>query len=191
MLARQESIDLDDISGSGPSGRITVADVEQAIAERDSGAALADAVSEVVPLTGLRKTIADRMSMSVSTMAQVTLTTEVDVTELQKLRESLVSDWRPHRLRPLDLDIVIAAVADALKAHPRLNSHLVDGEVRLLKDVNIGVAVGRPGRPGCARPQRRGLPEPAGRGPRDAHARRQDEERPARRRRHDGRRNSP
>ena len=144
MLARQEEIDLEDISGSGPSGRITVADVEQAIAELDAGAALADAVSEVVPLTGLRKIIADRMSMSVSTMAQVTLTTEVDVTELQKLRESLVSEWRPHRLRPLDLDIIIAAVADALKAHPRMNAHLVDGEVRLLKDVNIGVAVAVP-----------------------------------------------
>ena len=101
-------------------------------------------MSEVVPLTGLRKTIADRMSMSVSTMAQVTLTTEADVTELQKLRESLVSEWRPHRLRPLDLDIIIAAVADALKAHPRMNAHLVDREVRLLKDVNIGVAVAVP-----------------------------------------------
>ncbi len=144
MLARQEGIDLDDVSGSGPSGRITVADVERAIAERDATAAQADAVSEVVPLTGLRKTIADRMSMSVSTMAQVTLTTEVDVTDLQSLRESLVSEWRPHRLRPLDLDIIIAAVADALKAHPRMNAHLVDGEVRLLKDVHIGVAVAVP-----------------------------------------------
>ena len=144
MLARQEGIDLDDVSGSGPSGRILVTDVERAIADRDATAAREDAVSEVVPLTGLRKTIADRMSMSVSTMAQVTLTTEVDVTELLNLRESLVAAWRPHRLRPLDLDIIIAAVADALKAHPRINAHLVDGEVRLLKDVNIGVAVAVP-----------------------------------------------
>ena len=144
MLARQESIDLEDVTGSGSAGRILVTDVERTIAERDTSAARADAVSEVVPLTGLRKTIADRMAMSVSTMAQVTLTTEVDVTELLNLRESLVSAWRPHRLRPLDLDIIIAAVADALKAHPRMNSHLVDGEVRLLKDVNIGVAVAVP-----------------------------------------------
>ena len=144
MLARQEGIDLDDVSGSGPSGRILVTDVERAIADRDATAVREDAVSEVVPLTGLRKTIADRMSMSVSTMAQVTLTTEVDVTELLSLRESLVSAWRPHRIRPLDLDIIIAAVSDALKAHTRMNAHLVDGEVRLLKDVNIGVAVAVP-----------------------------------------------
>ena len=144
MLARQEDIDLADVAGSGPNGRITVADVERAIAERDAVAARADAVGEVVPLTGLRKIIADRMTMSVSTMAQVTLTTEADVTELLNLRESLVSEWRPHRMRPLDLDFIIAAVAGALKAHPRLNAHLVDGNVLLLKEVNIGLAVAVP-----------------------------------------------
>ena len=144
MLARQQDIDLSDVAGSGPSGRITVADVERAIAERDAAAARADAVGEVVPLTGLRKIIADRMSMSVSTMAQVTLTTEADVTELRKLRESLVSEWRPHRIRPLDLDLIIAAVATSLKAHPRLNAHLVDNNVQLLKEVNIGIAVAVP-----------------------------------------------
>ena len=144
MLARQEGIDLADVTGSGPNGRIVVADVERAIAERDAGATRASAVAEIVPLTGLRKTIADRMTMSVSAMAQVTLTTEADVTDLLKLRESLVSEWRPHRLRPLDLDLIIAAVADALKAHPRLNAHLVEDEVLLLDEVNIGIAMAVP-----------------------------------------------
>ena len=144
MLARQEDIDLSDVAGSGPNGRITVADVERAIAERDAVAARADAVGEVVPLTGLRKIIADRMTMSVSTMAQVTLTTEADVTELLNLRESLVSEWRPHRIRPLDLDFIIAAAAGALKAHPRLNAHLADSNVLLLKEINIGLAVAVP-----------------------------------------------
>ena len=144
MLARQHSLDLAGVVGSGPNGRILVADVERAIAERDAGPARAGAVAEVMPLMGLRKTIADRMTMSVSTMAQVTLTTEADVTDLLKLRESLVAEWRPHRLRPLDLDLIIAAVAEALKAHPRLNSHLVADEVLLLEEVNIGVAVAVP-----------------------------------------------
>ena len=144
MLARQEDIDLASVDGSGPNGRITFADVERAIAERDSAAARADAVGEVVPLTGLRKIIADRMTMSVSTMAQVTLSTEADVTELLQLRESMVREWRPHRIRPLDLDFIIAAVAGALKAHPRLNAHLVDGNVILLKEINIGMAVAVP-----------------------------------------------
>ena len=144
MLARQEGVDLAGVEGSGPNGRIVVADVERAIAERDAGATRADAVAEVIPLTGLRKTIADRMRMSVSTMAQVTLTTEADVTDLLKLRESLVAEWRPHRLRPLDLDLIIAAIAEALEAHPRLNAYLVEDEVLLLEDVNIGIAVAVP-----------------------------------------------
>ena len=142
MLARQNDIDIAEVDGTGPNGRITVADVERAIAERDAVPARAE--GEVVPLTGLRKIIADRMTMSVSTMAQVTLSTEADVTDLLRLRESLVSEWRQHRIRPLDMDIIIAAVAGALKAHPRLNAHLVDGNVILLKDVNIGVAVAVP-----------------------------------------------
>ena len=142
MLARREGVDLADVAGSGPGGRIVVADVERAIAEREVGAA--GAVAEAIPLTGLRKTIADRMTMSVSAMAQVTLTTEADVTELLRLRESLVAEWRPHRLRPLDLDLIIAAVAESLGDHPRLNAHLVNDETLLLKDVNIGVAVAVP-----------------------------------------------
>lgn len=142
MLARQEDIDLAGVDGTGPNGRITVADVERSIAERDAVPARDE--GELVPLTGLRKIIADRMTMSVSTMAQVTLSTEADVTELLRFRESLVSEWRPHRIRPLDLDFIVAAVAGALKAHPRLNSHLVDGNVILLKEVNIGIAVAVP-----------------------------------------------
>ena len=144
QLARQEDIDLADVTGSGPNGRIVVADVERAIAERDAGAARAEAIAETVPLTGPPQDHRRPQTMSVSTMAQVTLTTEADVTEMLKLRESLVSEWRPHRLRPLDLDIIVAAVAQALKEHPRLNAHSVDNEVLLLRDVNIGLAVAVP-----------------------------------------------
>ena len=144
MLARLENIDLADVQGSGPNGRIVVADVERAISERDAVVARSEAVSEVVPLTGLRRIIADRMAMSSSTAAPVTLTTEADLTDLLELRQSLVSAWRPHRIRPLDLDIIVAAVAKSLVAHPRLNAHLVDGEILLLRDINIGLAVAVP-----------------------------------------------
>ena len=136
-LARQNGIDLEQIQGSGPSGRIIVADVERAVAA-------AGAASEVVPLRGLRKTIAERMVQSTQTMAQVTLTTEADVTEMVKLRESLLSQWRQARIRPLDLDLITKATAAALKEHPRLNATLVNDEVRILRDVNVGVAMAVP-----------------------------------------------
>ena len=144
LLARQNNIDIDDIEGTGPGGRILVEDVERELADSPAAAINMDLVAETVPLTGLRKTISERMAMSVHTMAQVTLTTEIDVTELVALRDSLLSEWRAHRLRPLDLDIMIVAVADALQKHPRLNAHLVGENVHLLKDVNLGLAMAAP-----------------------------------------------
>ena len=77
-------------------------------------------------------------------MAQVTLTSEIDATELVGLKERLVSLWRPHKIRPMDQDVIVAAVGDALKQHPRLNSFLEDDTVMLLRDVNVGVAMAVP-----------------------------------------------
>ena len=77
-------------------------------------------------------------------MSQVTLTTEADMTEAVRLREGLVSQWRRHRIRPLDLDLIVNATAAALKQHPQLNAALVGDEVRLLGDVNLGVAMAVP-----------------------------------------------
>ena len=136
-LADQNSIDLGQVRGTGPNGRITVADVEREIAVLAS-------VAQVLPLKGLRKTIADKMIQSAQSTAQVTLTTEVDVTEAVRLREGLLSEWRAHRIRPLDLDLIVKATAAALKEHPRLNATLVNDQVRLLKEVNVGVAMAVP-----------------------------------------------
>jgi pyruvate dehydrogenase E2 component (dihydrolipoamide acetyltransferase) len=107
----------------------------------DPAIAYGDAVAESAQLTRLRKIISERMSLSVRSMAQVTLTTEIDATELVKLREALVSQMRPHRLRPMDQDMIVAATGDALRKHPRLNAYLQDDTVMLLRDVNVGVAM--------------------------------------------------
>ena len=64
LLAREHDIDLGAVQGSGPNGRILVADVERAV-----GSQIHAPAGEVVPLKGLRKTIADRMMQSVQTMA--------------------------------------------------------------------------------------------------------------------------
>ncbi|MCH8310691.1 MAG: 2-oxo acid dehydrogenase subunit E2 [Chloroflexi bacterium] len=144
QLARQNNVDLSEVTGTGPGGRVLVADVERAMSSSDPASAYGDAVAESTSLTGLRKVISDRMSLSVRTMAQLTLTTEIDVTELVNLRETLVSLWRPHKLRPMDQDLIVAATGDALKKHPRLNSYLQDDTVMILRDVNVGVAMAVP-----------------------------------------------
>jgi pyruvate dehydrogenase E2 component (dihydrolipoamide acetyltransferase) len=142
-LAKERGVDLAQVRGTGPGGRILVADVERAL-QAGPVAQTVGAVSEVVALTGLRKTIADRMLQSVQSMAQVTLTTEADVTESVRLMSELVSHWRPSRIRPLAQDLVVKATAAALADHPRLNANLVGDEIRLLEEINVGVAMAVP-----------------------------------------------
>jgi pyruvate dehydrogenase E2 component (dihydrolipoamide acetyltransferase) len=91
---------------------------------------------EVVRLTGMRATIAERMARSLREAPQLTLTTAVDVTELVALRRRLEAEF------PVTVnDLVLAATVRALVAHPRMNAHLVGDEVRISRRVHLGVAV--------------------------------------------------
>jgi pyruvate dehydrogenase E2 component (dihydrolipoamide acetyltransferase) len=87
----------------------------------------------------MRQTIATRMLQSLQTMAQVTLTTEVDVTDAMTLRAGLARQWSESSLSPLHL--VIKATARALKEHPRMNAIQKEHEVELVPEIHIGVAV--------------------------------------------------
>ena len=136
-LAQQHNLDMALVQGTGPGGRITEADVQRALDTRDRPAP----PPGVTPLTGVRKTIAERMLQSIQTMAQVTLTTEADVTEMVAIRKELLAQWRPHRLRPMDQDLVIKAVARALADHPSVNAVLDSSGLRRMAEVNIGVAL--------------------------------------------------
>ena len=96
-------------------------------------------VYEVVPMRGVRRVVSDNMLRSLQQTAQYTICLEADVTELVELRRRLFEG--PSRLRVSFVDIVIKAVAELLRRHPRLNAVMVDGEIRVLKDINIGFAV--------------------------------------------------
>ena len=130
-LAQQNGIELATVQGSGPGGRILIADVEQAIASSPQ----ADA--EAVPLTGMRRAIASRMMQSLHTMAQVTLTTEADLTSAMTLRAGLARQW--DGLSPLPM--VIKATARALKDHPRLNAVQGEDQYQVMPSIDIGIAV--------------------------------------------------
>ena len=132
-LAQQNGIDLAEVQGTGPNGRILIADVERAIETQ------AQSASQTVPLQGMRRTIATRMMQSLQTMAQVTLTTEADVTDAMTLREGLNRQADRANLSPLHL--AVKAAARALKEHPRLNAVQGPDGYRLMDQVNIGVAV--------------------------------------------------
>ena len=145
-LARDNSIDLATVRGSGPQGRILIEDVEKAIAGQsvtvpagETATAGAAPGGQVVPIEGIRRTIATRMLQSLQTMAQVTLTAEVNVTEAMILRRGLSRHQPEGSISPLHL--VIRATAQGLKRHPRLNALQSEDHVQLMNEINIGVAV--------------------------------------------------
>ena len=150
-LAKEMNVDLSGILGTGPSGRVTEDDVKAAAVAPAGGTPAAAAplpesvvpVKETIKLSGLRGTIARRMTESAAIPA-VTLSTTADVTDAIAFQRELVGEWRQHKLRPQYQDLVIAAVARALKESPIANSHLVGDEVRVLDEVNVGIAMAIP-----------------------------------------------
>ena len=135
-LAREKGVDLNRVKGSGPKGRVLIRDIEEAVH------AQASRTATVLPITGMRQTIATRMLQSTLSMAQVTLTTEADVTDAMNLRQGLARLWSGGGLSPLHL--VIKATARSLREHPQMNAIQSEDEVQLAQDVNLGVAVSLP-----------------------------------------------
>ena len=142
-LARQQDIDLAQVQGSGPRGRILIADVEAAIESRTAPQAQPALFQDkMIPITGMRQTIASRMLDSLQTMAQLTLSTEADVTEAMQIREGLARQWTDGGLSPLHL--VVKAAARALTEHPRMNALQREGAIELVDEINMGIAVALP-----------------------------------------------
>ena len=143
-LARELNVDLDTIeAGTGPSGRVTEDDVRAAA---ESGSATGKdgmEASRTIPLTGIRGTIARRMSESASA-ALVTLNTTGDVTEALAMQRRLTREWRRNRVRPQYQDLAIAATVRALKDHPLANAHITDTEVQIFDTINLGFALAVP-----------------------------------------------
>jgi len=102
-------------------------------------------IAEVIPLTAMRKMIADHMIKSYLTSAQVTILEEMDVTEFVALRNELIKDpEKTGRVKISYTHLFIKSIAQALRKHMMLNSTLVDNEIQVLEDINIGMAVSLP-----------------------------------------------
>jgi len=101
-----------------------------------------DPAIEVIPLKGWRKTLAERMLSSHLRYAEVTQMREVDVTGLADLRQSINGRIEEEfGFRVSYTHLLIKAVAQATRQHPMINSSLVDEEIRISGDINIGMAV--------------------------------------------------
>jgi pyruvate dehydrogenase E2 component (dihydrolipoamide acetyltransferase) len=138
-VAREQGIDLQDVAGSGPRGRIQRADV----LALPAGPAAPEAPGfEIVPLTGMRRTIATRMQHSYQTAPHITLTVEVDMSAAQALRGELNARAEVLGLPRVSVTAVLVKVcAWALQRHRWANASLHGEEIHLHQRSNIGVAV--------------------------------------------------
>ena len=139
-LARETGVALETVSGSGPRGRVQAADVD-ALARSVSVSAVNGRQAEIVELTGIRQTIAERMQASFQTLPHIALTIEVDVSALEATRMHLNQLAQKRGEGKISMTaLLVRIVAWALERNPYLNASLIDGKIHLWKDVNIGVA---------------------------------------------------
>lgn len=141
-LASEMGIDLTTVTGTGPRGRITKEDVQQASEQAATDSVPAGGpTAEAVPLRGMRKTIADRMHASLRDTAQLTMDMEVAMDDAVKLRQGLIDEWQDEGIRATYTDLVIVAAARALKRHPAMNAALNGDAISRFEHVHVGVAV--------------------------------------------------
>jgi pyruvate dehydrogenase E2 component (dihydrolipoamide acetyltransferase) len=134
-IARERGIELTNLTGTGPEGRIVAEDIERAAAtpaHATVGAAPLEA--EVVPLTSIRRTIARRLTKAWEAPAfQISMS--ADMTRAQALRERL----RDEKVTVTDVLTKLSAIA--LLRHRELNAQFSDDELRIFPSANIGLAV--------------------------------------------------
>ncbi|MDO8428917.1 MAG: dihydrolipoamide acetyltransferase family protein [Candidatus Diapherotrites archaeon] len=165
-LARELNVNLENIQGTGPGGRITDEDVANAANEKPvtktsvptsttmtahtqparemkAVAIKTEGTVERIPFKGVRKAVADHMIQSVYTAPQVTHLDECDVTDLVILRERQKADAEKRGVKLTFLPFIIKSLVASLKDHTFLNASVDDTtkEIVLKKYYNIGIAV--------------------------------------------------
>jgi pyruvate dehydrogenase E2 component (dihydrolipoamide acetyltransferase) len=135
-LARQANLDLSTLAGTGYGGKIMAEDVEHVLAAK------AAEPLKSIPFKGIRKTIAENMHTSLMHTAQLTVFTEVDVTELVRSIDLFLTENQGTEKRKVSYnDFLILAVSRALTRFPMMNSTLIEDEILLHDVVNLGIAV--------------------------------------------------
>jgi len=141
-IARERGLDLEDIAGSGPRGRVQGADVVAYTPARIEGAPSPVADVEIVPLRGMRRRIAERMTASYRTAPHITLTVQVDMSAVEALRAELNARAESRGAPRISVTALLVKVcAWALKRHRWVNASLHGEEIHLHPLANVGVAM--------------------------------------------------
>lgn len=147
--AREAGIDLTVIAGSGPHGRIVQGDLESHL-KGQQGTALPKSgpIPQVqeIPVTGLRRLIAEQVSRSARTIPHFSYVEEVDVTALEALREQLNASAGGAQAALSYLPFIVLGLIRALAQHPQCNARFDEGRQLLLqyRAVHVGIAVQTP-----------------------------------------------
>lgn len=168
-FAREVGVSLDGIAGSGPGGRITREDVLNLVRQGGAGRPAASAPAQapakaansttkatpvangqdswgpvrVEKMSKIRRTIANKMHESWSTVPRVTNFDDADVTDLEEFRRASKDDYLGQGIKLTTMPFVIKAVALALRHHPEINASvdMEAGQVIYKDYVNVGIAV--------------------------------------------------
>jgi pyruvate dehydrogenase E2 component (dihydrolipoamide acetyltransferase) len=134
-LARERGIRLEDIEGSGPGGRVRIADLE---------ARATSPAPDRIPLKGLRKSIASHMVEAWRNAPQVTSMDLLDVTELVRGRDLLVAAAEAEGIRLTYVPFFVKAAIEALKVVPEANAIVSDAAIELKREYHLGIATAVP-----------------------------------------------
>ena len=147
--AREAGVDLSAVRGSGPAGRIRHADLDAFIAAGgmvQGAAPVAYSTRrtdvEEVKVVGLRRKIAEAMTISKRHIPHFSYFEEIDVTELEELRQMLNATRSPEQPKLTYLPFIMLALAKLMPNHPECNGHYdeANGLVRRYGAVNLGIA---------------------------------------------------
>lgn len=159
-LSQEHQIDLSQVTGTGKGGRITRKDLENMISQDDHAPVRKEQVQSSIsekatystskmgdheiPVTGVRKVIAENMVRSVNEIPHAWMTIEVDVTDLVKYRNMVKDEFRKREGFNLTyFSFFIKAIAQGLKKYPQLNSTWAGDKIIQRRDVNVSIAVAK------------------------------------------------
>ncbi|MGE3844521.1 MAG: dihydrolipoamide acetyltransferase family protein [Vicinamibacterales bacterium] len=159
-IAAEHQIDISTVVGSGVGGRVTKRDILQHVDGRSAAAPHAGphappAVAptdlavptvpsdrvEIVPMTVMRKKIAEHMIFSQQTSAHVHSVFEFDFHRVAQIREQKRAEFERAGVKPTYMAFIAKAICDALRALPVLNTSIEGDNVVYRKDINLGIAV--------------------------------------------------
>ena len=150
-LAREHGLDVSKIKGTGPGGEILADDVLAAAAAsvatpeaevRSAAPSLSASGGPADAVTSIGRIMAERTAQSWTTVPHFFVSREIDVSALKTARDAMVPKIEElHGVKMTHTDLIVAAVARALRKHPRMNASWENGRITLHPDVNVGLAI--------------------------------------------------